>query len=52
VQGVTGIVVRETVPDWVLQRVNEVVMIDLTPEALQNACGAATFIRRNAWDGR
>ncbi len=36
VQGVTGIVVRETVPDWVLQRVNEVVMIDLTPEALQN----------------
>jgi two-component system sensor histidine kinase KdpD len=29
-------VVRETVPDWVLQRVNEVVMIDLTPEALQN----------------
>jgi len=26
----------ETVPDWVLQRVNEVVMIDLTPEALQN----------------
>jgi len=27
---------RETVPDWVLQRVNEVVMIDLTPEALQN----------------
>jgi len=36
VTGVTGIQVRETVPDWVLQRVNEVVMIDLTPEALQN----------------
>ena len=36
VQGITGIRVRETVPDWVLQRVNEVVMIDLTPEALQN----------------
>ncbi len=36
VQGVTGIHVRETVPDWVLQRVSEVVMIDLTPEALQN----------------
>ena len=34
VQGVTGIQVRETVPDWVLQRVNEVVMIDLTPRAL------------------
>jgi two-component system, OmpR family, sensor histidine kinase KdpD len=36
VQGVTGIQVRETVPDWVLQRVDEVVMTDLTPEALQN----------------
>ena len=36
VQSVTGIQVRETVPDWVLQRVNEVVMADLTPEALQN----------------
>jgi two-component system sensor histidine kinase KdpD len=36
VQGVTGIQVRETVPDWVLQRVSEVVMADLTPEALQN----------------
>ncbi len=36
VTGVTGIQVRETVPDWVLQRVNEEVMIDLTPEALQN----------------
>jgi len=36
VQGVTGIQVRETVPDWVLQRANEVVMTDLTPEALQN----------------
>jgi len=36
VQGVTGIQVRETVPDWVLQRVSEVVMIDLTPEALHN----------------
>jgi two-component system, OmpR family, sensor histidine kinase KdpD len=36
VQSVTGIQVRETVPDWVLQRVDEVVMADLTPEALQN----------------
>ena len=36
VQGITGITVRETVPDWVLKRVNEVVMSDLTPEALQN----------------
>jgi len=36
VQSITGITVRETVPDWVLKRVNEVVMSDLTPEALQN----------------
>jgi two-component system sensor histidine kinase KdpD len=27
--------VRETVPDWVMQRVNEIVLVDLTPEALQ-----------------
>jgi len=36
VQSITGIQVRETVPDWVLKRVDEVVMADLTPEALQN----------------
>jgi two-component system sensor histidine kinase KdpD len=28
--------VRETVPDWVLKRAGEVVMVDLTPEALVN----------------
>jgi two-component system sensor histidine kinase KdpD len=32
---VTGIQVRETVPDWVMQKVNEIVLADLTPEALQ-----------------
>jgi two-component system sensor histidine kinase KdpD len=36
VQSITGIAVRETVPDWVLKRAGEVVMVDLTPEALQN----------------
>ncbi|HMK29649.1 MAG TPA: universal stress protein [Terriglobales bacterium] len=35
VQTITGVQVRETVPDWVMQRVNEIVMADLTPEALQ-----------------
>lgn len=35
VQRITGIQVRETVPDWVLQRVSEIVLVDLTPEALQ-----------------
>jgi len=32
---ITGIQVRETVPDWVMQKVNEIVLADLTPEALQ-----------------
>jgi two-component system sensor histidine kinase KdpD len=35
VQRITGVVVRETVPDWVIQRAGEIVMADLTPEALQ-----------------
>ena len=35
VRSVTGIQVRETVPDWVLDRADEIVMADLTPEALQ-----------------
>ena len=35
VQKITGVVVRETVPDWVMKRVDEIVMSDLTPEALQ-----------------
>jgi len=40
VQQLTGITVRETVPDWVLDRADEIVMSDLTPEAL------ATRMRR------
>lgn len=32
---ITGVSVRETVPDWVVQRAGEIVMADLTPEALQ-----------------
>ena len=35
VQRVTGVEIRETVPDWVIQQADEVVMADLTPEALQ-----------------
>jgi two-component system sensor histidine kinase KdpD len=35
VQSVTGVQIRETVPDWFLQRADEIVMADLTPEALQ-----------------
>lgn len=35
VRSVTGVQIRETVPDWVMQRVTEIVLSDLTPEALQ-----------------
>ena len=31
---VTGVRVRETVPDWVVQQADEVVMVDTTPRAL------------------
>src|SRR6202158_2553673 len=33
---ITGIRVHETVPDWVVQQADEVVMVDLTPRALLN----------------
>jgi two-component system, OmpR family, sensor histidine kinase KdpD len=36
VRSITGVPVRETVPDWILQMSEETVMVDLTPEALQN----------------
>src|SRR5947209_1696037 len=31
---ISGIRVRETIPDWVIQQADEVVMVDLTPRAL------------------
>jgi two-component system sensor histidine kinase KdpD len=36
VSGMTGIRVRETVPDWVLKQATEIVLVDVTPEALLN----------------
>ncbi|MGC1686544.1 MAG: universal stress protein [Candidatus Acidiferrales bacterium] len=36
VRAITGVVVRETVPDWVPLMATETVMVDLTPEALQS----------------
>jgi two-component system, OmpR family, sensor histidine kinase KdpD len=36
VRAITGVTVRETVPDWVPLSATETVMVDLTPEALQN----------------
>jgi two-component system, OmpR family, sensor histidine kinase KdpD len=35
VASITGIQVREIVPDWVLERADEIVLADVTPEALQ-----------------
>jgi two-component system sensor histidine kinase KdpD len=40
IQSLTGVAVREAVPDWVLDRADEIVISDLTPEAL------ATRMRR------
>ena len=34
VRDITGITVRETVPDWLVHKADEVVMVDLTPRAL------------------
>jgi two-component system, OmpR family, sensor histidine kinase KdpD len=36
VRAITGVTVRETVPDWVPLSATETVMVDLTPEALLN----------------
>src|SRR5579862_3064942 len=33
---ITGVRVRETVPDWVVDAADEVIMVDVTPQALQN----------------
>lgn len=33
---ITGVRVRETVPDWVIKQAQEVVMVDVTPRALLN----------------
>jgi two-component system sensor histidine kinase KdpD len=33
---ITGIRVRETIPDWVMRKADQVVMVDLTPRALLN----------------
>ena len=33
---ISGVRVRETIPDWVMQQAAEVIMVDVTPRALQN----------------
>ena len=36
VKQITGITVRETIPDMVVENADEVVVVDITPDALQN----------------
>ena len=36
IKDMTGVRVRETIPDWVMKQADEVVMVDLTPRALIN----------------
>jgi len=36
VRRITGVLVRETLPDWVIEQADEVVMVDATPMALLN----------------
>ena len=35
-QQITGVRIRETVPDWIMKQADEVVMVDVTPRALLN----------------
>ena len=35
-QQISGVKIRETIPDWVVQQASEVVMVDLAPRALLN----------------
>ncbi len=34
IRDIAGVTVRETVPDWIVQKADEIVMVDLTPRAL------------------
>jgi two-component system sensor histidine kinase KdpD len=36
VEQISGVKIRETIPDWVVQQASEVVMVDLAPRALLN----------------
>ena len=42
----TGVRVRETVPDWVLKRADEVVNVDVSVETLRDAAAAGQDLRR------
>ena len=42
----TGVRVRETIPDWVLKRADEVVNVDVSVETLRDAAAAGQDLRR------
>jgi len=46
VWNVTGVRVRETIPDWVVEQAAEVVMVDVTPRALLNRLERGVVYRR------
>ncbi len=47
---ITGVRVRETVPDWVFQKADDVVMVDVTPRALLHRLQrGAIYAPERAW---
>ena len=53
VQALTGIHVREQVPDWVLDRADEIVISDLTPGGAGHAHAPRRYLSRwSAWSAR
>ena len=47
---ISGVRVRETIPDWVVQQADEVVMVDLTPRALLNRLQRGVVYSRDKAD--
>lgn len=47
---ITGVRVRETVPDWVVEHADEVVMVDLTPRALLHRLERGAVYERHKVD--
>jgi len=47
IREISGIQVRETIPDWVVKQADELVLIDIPPQALLNRFAA----RRSIWAG-
>jgi two-component system sensor histidine kinase KdpD len=53
VRGITGVQVRETVPDWVLQEAYELLLIDLPPrELLERLRDGKVYVPEQARGGR